>query len=73
MEDINRDLIRGPLEFFTPGHYEGKIEPTYVRSQTWKSPRMLITHVLEEFLPKQLREGKGKVSILVKSFMIDGV
>ena len=59
VEDVDQNQMSSPLEF---GVHEEQM-PTYIRARTWKSPRVLVTHVLEEFLPEQLKEGKAKVFI----------
>ena len=67
VDDVDRDQTGGALEFgdFHAGTAiqarEERPAPTYVQAQTWKSPRVITSHVLEEFLPQQLKEGKGKV------------
>ena len=66
--DINRNQMCGPLEFgeFHQGaRHEEEEAPSYILAKTWESPRVLVTHVLEEFLPKQLKEGKGKVRFVI--------
>ena len=70
VEDIDRNQMSSPFEFGDLRYhlYDEKV-PTYIRARTWKSPRVLVTHVLEELLPKQLKEGKGKVRILTIAFL----
>ena len=68
VDDVDRNQTGSALEFgdYHAGTaiqaYEERSAPTYVQAQTWKSPRVITSHVLEEFLPKQLKEGKGKVA-----------
>ena len=64
VEDVDRNQMSSPFEFGDLRyHIHDEEVPSYIRARTWKSPRVLVTHVLEEFLPKQIKEGKGKVRI----------
>ncbi|XP_022081774.1 sulfotransferase 1A1-like [Acanthaster planci] len=54
-----------PLEFdVIPG--ENRIA-RYKAAPSWKSPRVLVTHVPKRFLPNQLLGGKGKVISVIRN------
>ena len=56
-----------PLEFEFPlnaSWNRGSI-PIYEATMSYKSPRTIYTHVPEDWMPQQIRDGKGKVSFWV--------
>ena len=63
LENIDRQQLQTPIEFVNEsGHTSDQDIPGYEKAKQWKRPRVLVSHVPVEYLPRQvLEEGKGKV------------
>ncbi|XP_072018878.1 sulfotransferase 1A1-like [Amphiura filiformis] len=74
-EKIDRTKQPGPMEFdfAQPGTKNPESlpplmrVPQYERAKDWPSPRVLMTHLPEHMMPKQIYEGKGKVIFVLRN------
>ncbi|XP_022081768.1 sulfotransferase 1 family member D1-like [Acanthaster planci] len=65
VDKVDRAQQPMPLEFdVKPG--DNRL-PRYRAAPSWKSPRVLVTHVPKRFLPDQLLGGKGKVITVIRN------
>ncbi|XP_022081765.1 sulfotransferase 1A1-like [Acanthaster planci] len=65
LDKVDRAQQPMPLEFdVRPG--DSRL-PRYKAAPSWKSPRVLVTHVPKRFLPDQLLGGKGKVITVIRN------
>ncbi|XP_038078535.1 sulfotransferase 1A1-like [Patiria miniata] len=64
LEEVDRAQQPMPMEFDTDP--SGRV-PRFKTAPSWKSPRVLVTHVPKRFLPNQLLEGKGKVIVVIRN------
>ena len=67
MDKINRSMMEQGLEFtMCAGPSEvPKTKPGYEHMNEWPSPRVMVSHLCEKFLPPQLWEKKAKVSGII--------
>ncbi|XP_072050427.1 sulfotransferase 1B1-like [Amphiura filiformis] len=67
VEAIDRNEYCRPLEFGDMLIDKQPRPSSYPSSQSFKSPRTLVTHIPEDLLPRQIKEGKGKVVYVIRN------